>query len=458
MAHAEESMTLESYLHKMKANNLGYQASQISQISADQQSYTADLITSPQIIASANTMDDKSPTTNPIQNGTERKTSDFQTGLEIKTDLGLSGKVYIGETILKASGTNPQYVSPDLTSGILQYYGTEIEIPFLKNGFGRDVEFEKEAIKKSSDASIAYAHFDQLQYENKARLLYLTAARLQESINLQKTSLAQGKTLVNWVQERVHTKILESTDLSQAIASMQERDLNLQASLLALADAQKDLNTFIGRDPSTPLPKLQLLDELVPNKEIKPSELFIRSDVKALSKLIDSQRNQLLAQKEDFKAELNLVGKAVGYTKQSNVNDTARCTSFQECSQFYVGITFKMPLNFGAIDNSLESVETKIREKELNLEDSQKQSYSDVQKLFHKSRLLKMQRDLSNKIIETQKLRLSQERKRQVYGRASAFDIIRAEQDYVVSQLNLLSIIYSQAEINANFKLFEVMK
>ena len=69
-----------------------------------------------------------------------------------------------------------------------------------------------------------------------------------------------------------------------------------------------------------------------------------------------------------------------------------------------------------------------------------------------------MQRDLSNKIIETQKLRLSQERKRQVYGRASAFDIIRAEQDYVVSQLNLLSIIYSQAEINANFKLFEVMK
>ena len=453
-----ELMTLDNFIAKMKTENSAYQASDVNKTASVQETSTAKLLTSPQFYATADTSEDKSPTTAPQINGTLRTTSEVQTGVQMQTDFGLNGKVFVGESDTKVSGADPNFLPPNQAELVLQNYGVELQLPILKNGFGRDVQLKKEFIQNSSDASFAYAQFDQLQLENKASLTYLKVAKLQEMENLQKTSYAQGESLVRWVKERVDTKILEPSDLSQSIASMQVRDLNLQSTLLSLSEAQKDFNTIIGLDPSHILPKLQSLEELVPNKELISSAMYVRSDVKALSKSVAADRGNLLLKQEDFKPELNIVGKAVGYTKQSNLNDTARCTSFQDCSQSYIGLTFKIPLDIAAVDNSLASTESRIKAKELSLEDAKKQSAADVQKLFQTSRLLKMQRDLSRKIIETQKLRLSQEHKRQIYGRASAFDIIRAEQDYVDSQLNCLAIIYSQAEINTNFKLFEGQK
>lgn len=454
-AHAADVLTLDSYLSNMKARDPAYQAENANQTAARQEAYNGDLLTSPQFFLNADTGQDKSPTVSPSSNGTLKSLSEVQTGIQMQTDFGLSGQIFVGESDTKISGASPNYLPPDNTQLVLQSYGAELQFPLLKNGFGRDIQLKKQSIQNASDANNAYSKFQQLQLENKARLIYLKVEKLLETIELQKMSLAQGESLVRWVKERVDTKILEESDLSQSIASMQARDLNLQSSLLSLAEAKKDFNTMLGLEPNHPLPNLQHLTQLVPNTVLIQHSPLVRSDIKALTKSIAADKSSYLAKQENYKPELNIIGKAASFTKQSDNNDTARCTSIQACSQFYIGMTLSVPLDFEATENSIAATESRIKAKELSLEDAKKQSISDIQKLFQTSRLLKMQRDLSSRIITTQKMRLDQEHKRQLYGRASAFDIIRAEQDYTESQLNLLAIIYSQAEVNTNYKLFE---
>lgn len=456
-AHAEQVMTLDNFISQMKLNNSGYKSSAQSKIASQQETYTSRLLTSPQFYVNADTGEDKSPTMVPESNGTLKTKSEIETGIQTQTEFGLMGKIFVGESVTKISGASPAFLPPDQTQLIMQNYGVELQLPLLKNGFGKDIQLKKEAILRASEASQAYSQFEQMQLENKAILTYVKVTKLQETIELQKTSLGQGKSLVNWAQARVSTKILEDSDLLQAVASMQARDFNLQTSLLALGEAQKEFNSLIGANPSQPLPKLQSLEELVPNTSLVQVPV-VRSDLKALTKSIESERSRLLLQQEDYKPEFNIIGKAITYSKQSELNDSARCTSFQACSQSFIGISLKLPLNFEATSNALSSTESKIKAKELSLEDSKNQSLAEAQKLFETSKILKMQRELSEKIIATQKLRVEEEHKRQKFGRASAFDIIRAEQDYVESQINALSIIYSQAEINTNFKLFEVEK
>lgn len=443
---------------KMKTKNSAYKAVDSAELASGQEFDTAKLLTSPQFFVNAGSTNDKSPSTASSIYGTERRILEVETGLQMQTDTGLAGKIFVGQSNTKVSGTSPILLPSNNNEFVLQDYGIELQLPILKNGFGRDVKLKKESIVKASEASLAYAQIDRIQLENKAFLTYLMSARLQETIKLQKILVEQGRSLVNWTQHRVDAKILENADLSQSIAAMQERELNLQTSLITFSDLQKEFNTIISEDPTENLPQLQSLEMLVPNDVIIPPRSITYRETIALSKSIQAEKANLLLQKEDYKPELNVVGKATGYTKQSETNDTTRCTSFQACSQIYFGVTLKIPLDVAATSNSIASAENKIKAKKFMVEDAQAQSGADAKKLFQKSKILKLQRDLSYKIVETQKLRLDQERKRQKYGRASAFDIIRAEQDYVESQIHRLSIIYSQAELKAQFALFEVEK
>jgi outer membrane protein TolC len=454
--NAAEMLTLDNYIKLIKEKNDSYFALTKKQDAALQESSKANLLTSPQYFANGDSSVDKSPTTNPAQNGTERKITNFQTGLEMQTEFGLSGKVYFGQTYYRVLGTNPIYVSPDLTSGVQQYYGTELKIPLLKNGFGRDVQAKKKAIEKSSLATQGLAKFKQLQLENQAKMLYLKVEQLQEVIQLKQTGIEQHAKLVKWVTERVHSKILEPSDLSQSIAAKQQKDLSLQSSLLELSQAKRDFNNLMNEPSEKPLPKLQSLDYLIPNSEIKINLDLQRKDIKSLEKSIEAEKETFISERENFKPELNIVGKALGYTNQSSLNDTSRCTSFENCANLYIGINFKVPLEFESLNNSYDSAGTKIQEKEFQLAAAKSQAKNDLNKIYQTSKILKLQRDLSVKIIATEKQRLEEEHKRQTYGRASAFDIIRAEQDYLQSQLTLLSIMYSQAELNTNLKLFEV--
>jgi outer membrane protein TolC len=440
-AFAASLMTLQEFITKMKTSSPAFRAQSQSVKASGLGTSASKLLTSPQLFLNANSLTDRSPTTSPLIQGNIRRNSELQSGVQMQMEFGLKAKAFVGQSDARVTGADPTFVKPDQAQLQFHYYGLEFEFPILRNGFGRDISLKKEIIENGTTAEEAMAQFEQLQLENKAILSYLNVAKLREVLALENGLVEQGQALVAWTKKRVSSRILEPIDLSLAEAALEGRELQIQVTQLSLLNAEKDFNALRDEEPNAEVPQLEPFERTIDLQKTDRAEHLIRRDHKALVKSIESEKAEILLRREGFRPELNLVARTIG---GSNL--------------YYLGLVFEAPLDVQSTLKVSRAALEKIAAKEMGIKQSFIDSTSTAQKLLGSIEIFRSQRDLTDKILETQKLRLAQERRRQRFGRASAYDIIRAEQEYVESQLNRLNIIYSQAEVSTALSLFEAIQ
>jgi outer membrane protein TolC len=447
-----KALTLEEFLNQVKENNSTLRAANAAQISAALNASQAALITSPQLYAFANEAKDKSPTNIIGFYGNQRNLKNTQFGVQTLTDVGLSGKVYFNQTANRVyKGT---LLGPGQDRLTLNSYNVELNLPLLKNGFGRDVRLRKNSIRSMASSSGVLAEVRSLEELNRAEKCYYKVSKILEVKRLQEILVQQGLSLVNWSEERVRMRLLEDRDLAQSRAALTSRRLRLEATELELKTGISEFNYLQDQPENAPLPKLDSIRQRA-FVSYDPAKKMVRKDIKGTSMSIAAEQSDLSLQKEQTFPDVTLTAKAAKFLKTNPVTDTSRCACNEYCTQLYVGVQFQMPIDYFALRDVQEGVEAGLRSRKYRLEGLMKDAEMRRKSNLNVIGQLRKQMEIARRLINIQYDRLLIERTRQKNGRASTFDLIRAEQDLAEAKINYLQLLEARLDVDLAMRYYE---
>ncbi len=447
------AISLEEYLKQVESKNQSIESANLSKKASETGDSEAAVLTSPQFFTSAQVARDKSPTLLGDLQGTDRRGQTLQSGFQSQTDFGVQGRLYFSHDQQRTLGSS--FVQPGQEQIDLQSYNLELKLPLWQNGFGRDLRLQKSAIKSQAKAEGFQADFDYQSTIHRAESTYYRLSRLQEEVQVLSGLVDQGEKLVSWARTRVGSRLLEKSNLTESQAAFAGRELELKGKQLEYEDALRDFNS-IREFPLDTKVTLSSVKEVLSkvSRETSIKATFVRLDLRAQEQLIDAEKKSLERALEALKPKLDLSTRFASFTKQSDLNDTRRCTSTDSCSQVVLGLNFEMPLDFGSVDKASAASRYRIQAREASLNRARTESDSQLNRLRKSFELLDAQILASEQLLKAQSERLKEERSRQRLGRGSTFDVIRAEQDYSQSELTLLALQFSKLDAISQLRLF----
>lgn len=429
------------------------EASRLSEMSADNFKSQSNLLTSPQFFVTGQSSKDKSPTLLGELQGTERRNQGVQSGIQTNTAFGVQGRLYFSHDNQQTLGSS--FIPVGQESIDLQSYNLELKIPVWQNGFGRDVRSQRRAIQAQAEAEKFQASFEAQSTLQRAETAYYRLAKLQSEKEVLLRLVDQGNKLTSWAKEKVGSRLLEKSNLTESIAAKASRDLELRAKDLEYQDALREFNS-LRQFPLDTQVALSAINDLVEKKSkfLPPQITESRIDVKAQERAIEAEKENLKRSKELLKPRLDITGKLASFTKQSDINDTRRCTDVNACSQVVVGLTFEMPLDFSNTEKAASSANQKIEAREAALARARIDSADGLSRIQKSLELIDQQIIASRELLKAQENRLKEERNRQKLGRGSTFDVIRAEQDFSQSELALIQIYFAKLQTLSSLRLY----
>lgn len=453
MPGAGEVLTRESFLNEVRSKNSSYRAVSENREAAGLERSQGELLTSTQAFGNASHLNDKSPTLLSDFQGTERRNTTLELGLQKQTRFGLQGRLFLNNNSQRTIGAS--LLGPGQDELTLQSYNLELKLPVWKNGFGRDVRLRQESSANVSEASRKKAELELLELENRASLTYLKLSRVRTAKRLVGELTDQGEGLVAWVQRRVNARLLEESDLAQAQAALSSRKLQLEAMAMEEAELEREFNLLRDQEDSRPIGELEPFSDVVKELESLKVSADHRKDLAILKLSVEAEQKEIALKKEDFLPEIALTTRLAAFTKQSDLNDTRRCLDPLNCSQVYVGVAVAVPLDFASASEGLEAVNKRMHAKKLALAKSEQEARVGFAKLTRSRELLRKQLALSRELVAHQNKRLAEERRKQRLGRSSTFDLIRAEQERAEAELSRLGLVYSFLEVTHQLRFYE---
>lgn len=449
-----DHLSLAEYLSQVKSKNKAYSAAataaEASQLSASE----AELMTSPQFNASAQTLTDEKPTANPGFQGTKTSAQMYSFGVSQMTDFGLTGKLSYGLSSAKVEGTNPAFVVP----GETHYEGRpsiELSQSLLKNRFGRETEASKSAARSGAEAGrLAQLHL-QKQMLVQAEMTYWRLALARKLVQTQSDSVKRAAQIRDWSQRRADLRLADRSDLLRAESAFQSRSLDLALAEEQENQASASFNSTIEREGSKVEASLDPVNQELINRLTAQGSPKMRLDVRAAEEsMLASQAKVDLAQ-DRYTADLQLFG---SYALNSREDTSSKALSKSFSSEYptsAVGLKFAMPLGLSHIDRQrLAALKDAAAAKE-RYEYQQFEARTDWQEL--KRRLEESQARLASykSIEEAQRLKMEHERERQKNGRSTVFQVLSDEGEYALSQLNRIRAELDILNIAAQLKIYE---
>jgi outer membrane protein TolC len=179
--------------------------------------------------------------------------------------------------------------------------------------------------------------------------------------------------------------------------------------------------------------------------------------LRALSAQLGVEKAQLKLQKESLKPDLNLKASYTAFG-QSGSPDTLRCRSASDCHNIVAGVALTLPLDFSSVSEAHRAADARLQSLEHQIEYAQQMSIVEFNSFKQQEASLRIQAESVRTMIRSQKRRLDLERQRQQRGRASTFDVIKAENDLSESQQRLAEIQAQRLMTISQMRNFEVVE
>ncbi|MBS1958596.1 MAG: TolC family protein [Bdellovibrionales bacterium] len=447
-------LTVQDYLGQVRTQSPGYQANAANTEGAEKTAAEGDLYYMPRLALQASHLYDAREVSGFFA-GSRTTADNLLFGVEKTFNWGLNAK--LNYTLL----SNNQYgfASSTIPANAFKYVqgNTQLDLtmPLWRNGFGK----ETNAMSEKDEAASLQLHYAERLAGKKllaqAEAAYYNLVIARESVRLQQEVLERAKKILDWTSKRVNNHLSDKSDMLQAKASHQLRQIELETSQNAQRAATLSFNVYRNssaaevQDQLAPISTGDILKLTPPQRAEKSDDVLAAEQGERFA----------VANSETFlqkvQPDLSLFG-SLAVNGVDEYQSPAIAQSLTTDNPMYtVGVKFSMPLYLGEASDIRQgrarqqfAAEANTRQKKLESD----QTWQDLNEKFAEaqSRL-----KLAEELVKVQKEKLEWEKYRLNVGRTTTFQVLTFEQDFASALITRLKVeqeiigYYSQMKVYA---------
>lgn len=445
------AITLDSYLDEVSLKNGGVRGLKMSSEAKTLRMNEGSLFFKPSFFLTGEYYDDQRPTNAPAFQGTQSLRHTVRTGLSQNLRTGTKATISYNYYKTQIIGANrallPNKKFFDLSPML------EISQSLLRNFLGTEFE-ATEAIQKAQAEAAKYN--DQFSYKMvlmQAENAYWRLYFAQKSLKVQAESLERAKKLRDWNLSRMKNSLVDESELVQAEANLQGREIEYQDTLSEIDVALKDFNSIREGEGDNNLEDMghengqYILEANVPTKG------KMREDVMAFlaNQKLASANAQLGIQRN--RSNLELYGSYSINGRDQQYSDAYDQAVTATRPFTIVGVRFTTPLDLGAMSDYKKAYAQETVASEMAFKRKSYEVDKEWDILLQRFQNFKKRLQLTQKLEKVQEKKLSQEKRRYNQGRTTTFQVLQFEQDFANSQLlklrneRELIIVYNQLKL-----------
>lgn len=450
-----QAISLEEYLNEVRANNKSVKGLVISTEAKVARRKEGTLFFKPAFFLTGEYYDDQRPTNAPTFQGTQTLRHTVRGGLTQNFSTGTKATLSYNYYKTQINGVNPALIPNRKFFDVAPQL--EITQSLWRNFLGSEFEATVDAQIAQVDAQRWNDQFLAKQVLINAENAYWRLYVLQTSTQVIEESLERAKKIRDWNANRVRQNLTDESDLVQADANLNTREIELQDNKTDVEAALRAFNSIRETDGTTPVNlegtkgknSSYILDATLPPK------MSMREDVRAFL----AQKNLALANAElgrqRNRPNLELYASYSMNGRDANSYRDAYDMAMTNTRPFSIyGIRFTTPLDFGALNDYKKAYAQEVTASELQFKRKQYEvdrEYEILQERFanFKQRLRLMQK---LELIQEKKLRV--EKRRYDQGRTTTFQVLQFEQDYATTQIQKLRFEGELIAVYNQLKLF----
>jgi outer membrane protein TolC len=447
------ALTLEGYMSEVKTKNAGIIGLKTSVEAKSLRRDEGSLFFKPSFFLTGEYYDDQRPTNAPTFQGTQTLRHTLRAGLSQNLRLGTKVAVSYNYYKTQINGANP---------GLLpnrKFFDVAPQIEISQSLWRNFLGSEFEANETIVNAQVEVQRFNDLftfkQVLMNAENAYWRLYVAQTSLTVQEQSLERAKKLRDWNLNRYKSNLTDESDVVQAEASLQSREIEYQDTLTEIQSALRDFNSLrevqgeminlegtMGKDSS------YILEASLPGK------MKLREDVRAYlaqrkiaeaSARLGSERNR---------PNLELYGTYSVNGRDAQYHDAYDQAVGATRPFSIVGVRFTTPLDFGAMSDYKKSYAQETTAAELQYKRKSYEVEREWEILNERFVNFKKRLKLAQKMVQVQERKLTTEKRRFNQGRTTTFQVLQFEQDFANSQLLKLRYERELISVYNHLKLF----
>lgn len=430
---AAQAISLDSYLNEVKTKNGGVRGAEISYGAKALRLDEGGLFFKPSFFLNGEYYDDKRPTNAPAFQGSQTLRHTLRGGitqnLRTGTRATLSYNFYKTQINGANAGLLPNRKFTDVAPMI------EISQSLWRNFLGSEFEAQEVAMNAQVEAQKYTDQFSYKQLLMQAENAYWRLYFAQKSLRVQKESLDRAQRLKEWNQERVKSNLTDESELLQADANLQNREMEYQDTFTELDTALRDFNSIregegdISLEGATDKDRNYILNAGLPNKGKMREDVLARlaSNKAAVANAeLGRQRNR---------PNLELYGQYSINGRDKDYSDAWDQSMTATRPFSIVGVRFTTPLDVWSLSDYKKSYAQEVVASEMSYKRKVYEVEREWEILVDRFSNLKKRLKLSQKLERVQEQKLTTEKKRYRQGRTTTFQVLQFEQDFANAQL-----------------------
>jgi outer membrane protein TolC len=450
---ATDSLTLSDYLNQVRQGNGAYRASNLVSQGAQATAKEGRLLTQPRFFGTYDYSNDRKPNVFSSAFGNQTISHEASAGIQEDTVTGTQIKAGYQFIDSHINGVNPLFIPTS-------HYSTaspaaEIRQSLLRNGFGREVRAQEEALRANAMATAHTEKFHMAQVLSDAKRIYWRLALAREEVGIRRELLRGGHAILDWANTQMTRQLVDRSDFLQAQAAVKLQELELKTAVSVEKQFARLFNTLRGSNSDQVEEKL--ITSFPPPQKINPEVAPLRHDTLAAQEANRAAIAEAKIARENNLPSLDLkAGVALNSLSSSQTN--ALNDSFQKNPTVTAGVQFSVPLNFWLSHSVRQGYQLKVKGYE---EASRQQKFSNDRNYADLSARVSDARTeftLARQIENAQKEKFSFENGKLPQGKSTTFQVLTFQKDYSLAQLARLQIQAQVIDLETELDLYRENK
>lgn len=428
-----QQVTLDDYITEVETKNGGVRGTKLTYEARQLRKSEGSLFFKPSFFLTGEYMDDKRPTTAPAFQGTQTLRHTVKAGLAQNLRTGTKASLSYNYYKTQINGASQTLLPNSMFFDVAPTL--EITQSLWRNFLGKEFE-ATEVVQNAANESQNYQNrFTYKQLMMNAKNAYWRLYFAQQSLKVQKESLERATKLRDWNRGRVRSNLVDESELLQAEANLQNREMEYQDTLTELETAEREFNSFREGTEKVDLAKNDSIGgQFVLNAKV-PEKAQIREDVLASIASNRAALAQAELGNERNKPNLELYGSYSINGRDKQYSDAREQAFAATRPMSVVGVRFTTPLDLGALADYRESYARDKIASDMIMRRKTFEVEREWEILNERFTNFKKRLQLTQKLEEVQERKLLTEKRRYNQGRTTTFQVLQFEQDFANAQL-----------------------
>jgi outer membrane protein TolC len=436
-AETNRPLSLQDYLIQVNSGDPGLKAADKYEKSATGYLRSNELATSVRLLGEVKKFRDARPNLQPTFQGERTLGDQYIFGLSQQSSWGPKWALTQNWTKTEIQGSNLLLTTPIYYD---DYPKLELSIPIWRNWAGEETRAQKNQTQLLSQAQLNTKRLELQQRKNTAEIYYWQMANIQERLQIQKDNLARAQRLFQSAQKKVIKSLTDNSDLYQAEAAVQLRQLDLVQTEQEMEQIARNFNRLRGQLSSNVSEKLSFVP--VDTKLVKPISMSAERLDYTSQKLANRAKTYgAESQRSSFKPNLDVVAQVYKQGRDSD-SFSGASSSLREnkYDAWFVGIQFSTPLDFTLTRDLTKAAEAEALATEFDNDRIAKESLSQSLDFSSQGKSLAQSLEIVRNLELVQLKKAEEEKKKLQTGRTVLAQVLLFEQDYANTRAQRLQL------------------